>query len=226
MPLTSTCPSLFLVWETFHVSEGCRLPGDPWTLFHLLLFSSHRTVKWLSLMPRRDGTGAKLAKLKRMVRGFQVCFLCFFVFLVFFSPHSSSSMIYGAVQNLGKFWRYDFVQILSKGFLPQIVFSDPWNWWGLCWVASMGAEKGWPYPAVRNFTAALALWCATPVVLHSGIFMGRLCFALALVHCLVLFWMWPPHETLECTGEGRNSLGSCSYRKGKGSKNFFFAVVK
>lgn len=192
MPLTSTCPSPSLVWETFHVSEGCGLPGDPWTLFHLLLFSSRKTVKWLSLMLQRDVTGAELAKLKSVVHGFQVCFLCCYVVVVGFVLFIP---INGAVQNLGQFWRYDFVWILSKGFLPQIVFSVPWNMLGH-WHGN--GERG-PYPAVRNFSAALALWCATLAVLHSGIIMGGLCFA-----CFS-FGTWLPHRTLKCTGEGRNT---------------------
>lgn len=129
------------------------------------------------------------------------CFGFFCLFLLLFIP----SMIYGAIQNLGQFWRYDFFQILSKGISAQIVFSDPWKWWGSCWVTGMEMEKGLSYPCCEKLHSSTCSWCAALAILHSGVIMGGLCFALAQGHCLLHFWMWPLHKTSKCTCEGRNT---------------------
>lgn len=107
-------------------------------------------------MPQRDITGVELAKLKRVVHGFQVCFLCCFYFFSFIPIND--------LQCCSKSWDILEIWLCPNslwGFLWQIVFSDPSKYWGSCWVTGMGMEKGWPYLAVRNFTAALALWCTT-----------------------------------------------------------------
>jgi len=125
-------------------------------------------------MPLRDVIGAELAKLKRLVHGFGSWgkFFC-----LFFSSHTFK-MSCGAAWNLWKFWKSYLYPESLWGSLTEVLFSDPWNYWGACWVTGVGTGKRCPCLTVRIVTAPLALWCITLAGLLLGMIMGGLCFAL------------------------------------------------
>lgn len=115
--------------------------------------------------------------------GFLFVFLvCLFGFL-FIYPHQWPMVLVKILGNFGDmiFSRFSLRFLTTDSLLwpLKLMRFMLGHWHGI------GERR--PYLAVRNFTAAFALWCATLAVLYSGIIMAGLCFALAQVHCSLLF---------------------------------------